>query len=200
MSETLTALVPVYGLWLIAIVTFLGCLAVPIPSSLLMIAGGAFAASGDISLLALFLSAFAGAIAGDQAGFALGRKGPIVLSRFKTTKGQRKILFDRAQDLSAKWGGIGVFLSRWLLSPLGPYVSFIAGATGMSWTIFSLYGTAGELIWVGIYTGLGFVFSNQVEMVADIAANVSGFLAAATLAILLGRLALRGSHKSDQVH
>ncbi len=41
MTETILALVPVYGLALIAVATFLSCLAVPMPASLVMLSAGA---------------------------------------------------------------------------------------------------------------------------------------------------------------
>jgi hypothetical protein len=46
MTETILALVPVYGLALIALATFLSCLALPIPSSLIMLSAGGFGAGG----------------------------------------------------------------------------------------------------------------------------------------------------------
>lgn len=191
MTDTLLALVPEYGIWLLAVVTFLSCLAVPVPSSILMVAGGAFAAAGDMSLFKTALAAYAGAVLGDQTGFAIGRQGTGIIERIKNAGGSRKALFDRAGEFSDKWGGTSVFLSRWLLSPLGPYVNFIGGANGLNWRIFTISSVTGEAVWVSLYTGLGFVFSDQIEMVADIAANLSGFLAAGAVAALLGRMALR---------
>jgi len=196
MTDTLLALIPQYGILLIALVTFLSCLAVPVPSSLLMVAGGAFAAAGDISLLATGGAAFVGAVIGDQVGFAIGRRGSHLLERLNNKGGQRKILYDRAQGFTRKWGGIGVFLSRWLLSPLGPYVNFIGGASGLNWSVFTAYGVLGEAVWVTLYTGLGYVFSDQIEQVAAVAGNISGFLAAGAVAIVLGRMALRSDGKT----
>ncbi|MEE9429152.1 MAG: DedA family protein [Paracoccaceae bacterium] len=196
MTDTLLALIPQYGVWLLASVTFLSCLAIPVPSSILMVAGGAFVAAGDMSLITTGLAAYAGAVLGDQTGFAIGRKGSGLIERMKKAGGQRKMLFERAAHFSDKWGGTSVFLSRWLLSPLGPYVNFIGGANGLNWSIFTIFSIAGEAVWVSLYTGLGYVFSDQIEMVADIAANLSGFLAAGVVAVLLGRMALR-PHKEN---
>ncbi len=191
MTETLMALVPEYGLWLIAAITFLSCLAVPVPSSLLMVAGGAFAASGDLSLAATGAAAYGGAVIGDQTGFAIGRRGAGLVARLRAGDSRHKALLDRAHDFADKWGSIGIFLSRWLLAPLGPYVNLIGGATRLNWATFTLWAAAGEVVWVGLYTGLGYVFSDQIEMVADIASNISGFLAAGVVAIVLGRMVLR---------
>ena len=62
MTDVVLALVPHYGPWVLAIATFLSCLALPAPASLLMIAGGAFVASGDLSLVYTAGAAFAGAV------------------------------------------------------------------------------------------------------------------------------------------
>ena len=49
MSDWLLALLPDYGLWILALATYLSCLAVPMPASLLMLAAGGF---GHLDLLA----------------------------------------------------------------------------------------------------------------------------------------------------
>lgn len=68
MTEWLLGLVPVHGGWLLAVATFLSCLALPIPASILMLAAGGFAAAGDLTLAGSAGAALAGAVAGDQAG------------------------------------------------------------------------------------------------------------------------------------
>ncbi len=195
MTEFLLALVPDYGLWLIGAITFLSCLAVPVPSSILMVAGGAFSASGDLAFIPTAAAALAGALAGDQAGYAIGKRGGRALSTAPGAshgpESTKQALIRRAREFSARWGAMGVFLSRWLFSPLGPYVNFISGATGLGWRAFTLWGGLGETVWVLLYTGLGYVFSDQIQMVADIASNISGFLAAGALALVLGRMVLR---------
>lgn len=194
MTESLAALVPEYGLALVLLATFLSCLALPVPSSLIMLSAGAFAASGDLSLAATAGSALAGAVAGDQAGYALGRGGAPMLDRLR---GRRARLLSQARGLVARHVGKGVFLSRWLFSPLGPYVNYIAGATRVGWPAFTLWAAAGEVVWVTLYVGAGFAFSGQIEAVAVILGNASGALAAAAVTTGLGywlwRLARRGA-------
>ena len=56
---------------------------------------------------------------------------------------------------------------------------------------FTLAAVLGEVIWVSLYTGLGFAFSSHIDMVADFASNISALLAAALIAALLGRLLFR---------
>jgi len=79
-----------------------------------------------------------------------------------------------------------VFFSRWLVSPLGPYVNFLSGGTRVNWLTFTLWDIAGEAVWVGLYVGLGFAFSDQLEAVGQILGNLSGALAAGLVTFALG--------------
>ena len=178
MTETLLALVPVYGPALMLLATFLSCIALPIPASLLMLAGGAFAAGGDLDLWPTAGAALAGALAGDQAGYLLGRGGGRGMARFLRRRPGRVALMDRARAFTAARGGLGVFLSRWLFSPLGPYVNLVAGATGMGWRAFALAGAAGEVVWVALYVGAGYLFADRVGDLAALSGNLSAALAA----------------------
>ena len=72
MTDWFLGLVPVYGLWLIALVTFASCLALPMPASVVMLAAGGFAASGDLVLWQVIAAALSGAVMGDQFGFLVG--------------------------------------------------------------------------------------------------------------------------------
>jgi membrane-associated protein len=188
MSEALFELVASNGIWLLAGACFLSCLLVPIPSSLLMLAGGAFVAAGDLEFTAMFLATWLAAVAGDQTGYLIGRSGAPLLDRLSARHAKQAALIARARALVARRGGLGVFFSTWLVAPLGPYVNFIAGASGLGWLRFLLWDAAGEAIWVGGYITLGYVFADQLAQVADIAANASGFLAAAAVALGLGLL------------
>lgn len=186
MTDTLVALVPEYGALLVFLATYLSCLALPVPSSLIMLAGGAFAAAGDLALGLTAAAALTGAIAGDQTGFAIGRWGEAHVDRFAARHPKRAALIEAARAFSATWGGPGVFLSRWAVSPLGPYVNFLSGAARVNWAVFTAWGAAGETVWVAIYTGLGFAFAGRIEAIADILGNLSGALAMGLVTIGLG--------------
>lgn len=180
MTEWLLGLVPVYGGWLLAVGTFLSCLALPIPASMLMLAAGGFAAAGDLTLAGSAAAALAGAVAGDQTGFFAGRLGGAgLLARL----GERAAPLGRAVDLLARRGGVAVFLSRWLLSALGPYVNVAAGAAGQGWLRFTLWGVAGEAVWVAVYVGVGWSVAGNLATASGMAVDVLGFLAAGAVAI-----------------
>ncbi len=191
MNDALIGLIPQYGVGLVFLATFLSCLALPVPSSLIMLAGGAFAAGGDLSLTGVSLGAWAGALLGDQVGFAIGRWGSQHIDALIARYPRRAVLIERARAFSERWGGPGVYFSRWLVSPLGPYVNFLAGSARMHWLRFSAWDAAGEATWVALYVGLGYGFAGQLEAVADVLGNLSGALAAGLVTLLLGRVLFR---------
>ncbi len=191
MTDALIGLIPQYGVALMFIATFLSCLALPVPSSLIMLTGGAFAAGGDMSLLSVSLGAWFGALIGDQTGFAIGRWGKHYIDAFVTKYPKRAMLIDKARAFIDKWGGAGVYFSRWLVSPLGPYVNFLAGSARMNWAKFTAWDALGEATWVTLYVGLGYTFAGEIEAVADISGNLSGALAAGLVTLILGRIVLK---------
>lgn len=186
-TETLLALVPEYGALLVAAITFASCLALPVPASLAMLAGGAFAATGDLSLAGVSGAALAGAVLGDQAGWWLGRSGSGLLARL-TARPDRARLLAQARHRLDRHAGPTVYLTRWLFSPLGPWVNLAAGATGLGWARFTLASISGEATWVALYVGLGWAFAAQVDRLGSLMGSLAGFAAAAGVAALLLRL------------
>lgn len=180
------AAVAAYGGAALAVILAINCLGVPFPTSLVMLAAGALSADGDLAYWDTGLLATAGAVLGDQTGYWLGRLGggPMVArlaGRLNATAAIAK-----AEVFARRWGGIGVFLTRWLLSPLGPYVNLVAGAAGVGWPVFLVWSTLGEGLWVFLYTGLGFAFADRIEAVADILGNAAWFLVALAATVGLG--------------
>lgn len=183
MTEWLLALVPQYGPWLLFVATFSSCVALPIPASILMLAGGGFVASGDLTLAGTGLAALTGAVAGDQTGYAVGRFGGAdVVARIAT----KAPIIRKATDLLVRRGGSAVFLSRWFVSALGPYVNVAAGAARQPWPGFTAWSVLGEAVWVALYVGLGFAFAGNIAAASAMALNVLGMLAAGAVAAGLG--------------
>lgn len=196
MTETVFGLVTQFGAYVIFASAFLSCLALPIPTSLMMLTGGAFVASGDLSLWTVGLAAYVGAVLGDQAGYFIGRTGGSALVERLARSPARAAVLTRATALVDQRGGLGVFLSTWAVAPLGPWVNFIAGATGLSWLRFSVWDVLGETVWVVVYVGLGYVFMDQITTVAEIMSDLIGLAVALVLVVALAiwiRAVLRSS-------
>ena len=186
MTDWLLGLVPQYGLWLLAATTFFSCLALPFPASILMLTAGGFAAAGDLVLWQAFLAAATGAVAGDQLGYWAGRGlGLSFLTRLRADPGRDRLLA-RADALMARKGVLAVFFSRWLVSPLGPWVNLLAGSTGYGWARFTAAGVAGEAVWAGLYVGTGYGFAGNIQAASDMLGSVLGMVGGAGAVVALG--------------
>jgi membrane protein DedA with SNARE-associated domain len=180
MTETLLALVPTWGLWLVLLALPLSCLALPVPSSIIVMAAGGFAAAGDMVLWQVQAAAFAGFVAGDQLVYGIARSGGAPL--LDRMKGGARMgpVFVRAEGLLQTRGPVAVFLSRTVLSPVGPYVGYLSGAMRLRWLAFTLAAVAGAAIWAISYSLLGYVFATRITQVASLIGNGLGVVLGAT--------------------
>jgi membrane protein DedA with SNARE-associated domain len=185
-TETFLALVADWGAGAAALSAFLSCLLVPIPTALVMLAAGAFAAAGDLSLWSVLGWAWLGAVLGDQAGFRIGRAFGPALERLAAKRAKTGAAYTQARAMVADKGEYAVFFSTWAVAPLGPYVNFAAGAGGLSALRFTLWDAAGEAIWVLGYVLLGYGFSSQITQLATLLSNAVGFVTAGVGAVVLG--------------
>lgn len=188
MTDTLYALVATHGLWIVAASAFLSCLAVPIPTSLVMLTAGAFAGAGDFEVWQVLATGWAAAVAGDHAGFQIGRAGgPALIARLSRRPGRARLIA-RAQAVVHAHGGKGVFFSTWLFAPLGPWVNLIAGAARLPRRRFSIPDAAGEAIWVGAYVGLGVAFGARLDALTGLVTDWSGMVMTLGIAVALSAL------------
>lgn len=193
MSDWLLLQLAVWGAPILLIGNFLSCVAFPIPASVMMLAAGAFCAAGDLDYFVSLGACYIGAVLGDQAGYYIGFSFGPRLNRFMSHRRKRAKLMKQAQGMMDKWGGIAVFFTRWILSPLGPYTNFACGAMGFSHRKFTFWTLTGEGIWVVMYVSLGYLFADSIRALGDFANEATFLLAAAVVMFglgswLLGRL------------
>ncbi len=199
MTEALLALVANWGGYAVALSAFLSCLLIPIPTALVMLAGGAFAASGDLSLSSVLAAGWIGAVLGDQTGYRIGQGFGPALERLASRRRKSEAAYGKARRWVSERGEYAVFFSTWALAPLGPYVNFAAGAGGLGAMRFTLWDAAGEAIWVGFYVVLGYAFSSEITQLASLLSNASGFVVTAFGAVVIGWMLVRRlkSHTKD---
>ena len=179
MSDTLIGLLPLYGAYIIALIVGLSAMAITLPASVLVATAGGFAAAGDLALWQVGLGAFIGFSIGDQCAFFLARsKGPWIMGKLKSSSSRAKLI-DRAEGFLTRNGIVAVLLSRTVLSPLGPYVTYISGAIGLGWVKFTSAAMVGAALWSGAYSYLGYVFAGNISQISSALGNALGFIAAA---------------------
>jgi len=181
---------------LLFVLCLASCLALPVPASIAMLAAGAIAAEGGLSLHWLALAAFLGAITGDQIAYFIGRAGRGPLIRWIDRNPKRREARQKAEAWTERRAGPGVLLSRWPISPLGPYVNFAAGASNLTWRKFTAWGAPGEAVWVSVNLGFGYFFAGEINRLWMIGHEtvvvVLALLALAALLIWRWRRAKRG--------
>jgi len=185
-TETILALVPTYGLPFLFGIAVLAASGVPVSSSLALLVTGAFIESGELGLIESSLTALAGALLGDQIGYQIGYRAGNKVEERLSRKPKRAVQILRAKALINRFGGIGVFLTRWLLAPIGPITNIICGASDMRWLRFTIWDILGEVLWVAIYISAGYVFTGNVEEIATLMGEASWLLIAALVASGLG--------------
>ncbi len=197
MSDYLLATLGLYGVPVLFVALLIGSAGVPLPASLLLVAAGSFVEQGELDLWPVLALSAAGAILGDNVGYALGRLGGRRLTRRlgRLVGGEKKI--EDAEAWLKRREGVGVFLSRWLLTPLGPVVNLTAGATEYSWPRFLLYDVLGEVLWVALYVLLGKFFSDRVQALSDLLGDLTWAVLGLVAAIVLGVLLFRRLREPD---
>lgn len=199
MTETLLALVPTYGVYVLAVLIGLSCFGVPFPTAMLVLAAGGLAASADLVLWQVVMAVFLGFIAGDQGVYAVARyKGPDILEKMRHNP-RSAATTARAEALVRRRGATAVFLSRTVLSPLGPYVGYISGAAGLTWARFTVAALPAAFVWSTFYAVLGHAFAAQLTATSAVLGNVIG-LATSGSVMVLSALWLRRSWARRHLH
>jgi membrane protein DedA with SNARE-associated domain len=186
MSEQLLAALVRYGSPALFAVVAIAAVGIPLPITLLLIVTGSLVAQGAMNVWSAIAIATVGSVAGDQIGYAVGRWGGKVLAaKFSRMFGNA----ERIGQLEARakgWGGAGVFFSRWLVAPLGPWINFASGAADYSWLRFTLWDVLGESFGAALFIWLGLVFSDRVQEVGAILGNLTWVIVGLLIVAFLG--------------
>lgn len=186
LSDYLLSTLGVYGLPVLFACLLIGSVGIPLPGSLMLLAAGSFVEQGDLSLWPVLVLSATGAVLGDNLGYALGRFG----GRRLAQRISRFIGGEERLKAAEKWlkrrEGAGIFLSRWLITPLSPFINIICGATDYPWPRFLLYDVLGEALWVVLYVLLGRLFSDRVQAMSDLLGDFMWMLIGLIFVIVLG--------------
>ena len=186
MSEQLLSLVTQYGPPALFGIVGIAAIGVPLPITLLLVVVGSMVSQGAMDIWVALAAASAGSILGDQAGYAIGRfGGTAAVERLSRMFGKKASL--EAMEANARaWGGPGIFLTRWLLSPLGPWINLASGTAGYPWHRFLFWDILGECTGAALYISLGRIFSDRVLALDSVLGDMTWAIGAVILALILG--------------
>ena len=148
----------------------------PVRSLPILLAAGALAGSGQFNFAgSIFLAVFACLVA-DSVWYGLGRvRGIKVLQILCKISLEPDSCVRRTEGLFAKQGARSLVFAKFVPG-LGTVAPPLAGIFHMRPWRFLLFDTFGALLWSALYVGLGFIFSGEIERIAEHAFHLGGGL------------------------
>jgi membrane protein DedA with SNARE-associated domain len=138
---------------------------VPLPAVPALLAVGALAAQGRVSVALVIGAIAAVALPVDLVWHELGRRrGARVLTGLCRLSLEPDVCVRRTQNLFVRHGVRALLVSKFLPG-LTTVMPPLAGIFGVPRLRFALYDLAGVVLWSGLWTGVGYVFSETIEMV-----------------------------------
>ncbi len=160
-------------------------LGVPVPTIPLLLAAGALAGAGKLSFgLCLGLAGMA-ALLSDTLWFTIGRRrGSAVLGWICRISLEPDSCVRRTEDLYIRYGAKSLLVAKFVpgFATVAPP---LAGIFRMLPARFLFFDACGALLWSGSFIGLGYLFSDQLEVVANYSLRLGIFL----IVLLAGGLA-----------
>ena len=160
--------------------------AVPLPSIPLLLACGALARDGRLNLFGILLCGMTACLIADNTWFQLGRlRGGRILRLLCRISLEPDSCVRQTEDAYLKYGLRSLLVSKFIPG-LNAVAAPLAGVSGASRARFCAYDTLGALLWIAAYTGLGYLFSDQLEAVAEHALRLGSALTVIVLASVAG--------------
>lgn len=185
-----------YGAWVYAVLFLIvfcetGLVILPfLPGDSLLFIGGAFCATGEMSLASLIVLLLVASIGGNSVNFLIGNAiGPKV---FNTRVRFLERFLDRAalqktHDFYERHGGKTIVLARFI-PVVRTFAPFVAGVSGMRAGRFQFFNVSGALLWVLLLVFAGYFFGNIAFVRQYLNVIVLVGIGAAVVPVALGAL------------
>ncbi len=142
-----------YGYWAIFFAIFLEDFGLPMPGETVLIICSLFAALGELNLIVVGILGFAGAVLGDNTGFAIGHYGGRkVLLKWGKYVFLTEERLKKLEGYFRKRGGIIIAVARFIQG-LRQFNGIVAGISNVRWKKFLFYNIIGAALWVGMWVG-----------------------------------------------
>ena len=166
----------------------------PVPGPLFLLAAGALAATGKLGLAVSLCLAVIACVLADWLWFEAGRlRGEKVLHLIHRFAPDPDAADRRARKTFAQYGPPILVLCKFVPG-LDAVTPPLAGTSGTSRLRFLTLETTGACLYSGVYSGLGYVFSHDLERVATYAGRAGTVLGG----LLFGVVAIFGIRKLVQ--
>jgi membrane protein DedA with SNARE-associated domain len=175
-----------YGYEAVFALVGLESIGVPIPGETALIIAALYAATTHrLSIGIIVAVAVAGAIVGDNIGFAVGRWGGYpLLRRYGKYVGFDERRLKIGRYVFQQHGGKVVFFGRFI-AVLRTYAAFLAGTNRMSWPRFLVFNAAGGITWA---CAIGFAYYYIGAAIKNVRGPLDIVLGAIAVLVVIGFL------------
>jgi membrane protein DedA with SNARE-associated domain/rhodanese-related sulfurtransferase len=174
-----------YGLWVVVLNVLLNQIGLPLPAVPTLVVAGAIAASGQLSLAAVFSGSVAACLIADCGWYLVGQLyGMRVLKALCRISLEPDSCVSETQTRFERWGINSLVIAKFVpgLSTIAPPM---AGALRIGWLRFIFLSTLSAALWVGAGLVAGILFRTQIEKLLQHLDHI-GSMAVAGALILLG--------------
>ena len=170
-DQHLTELAAQYGAWIYGILFLIifcetGLVVMPLlPGDSLLFAAGSIAAIGKMNIHLMVVLLIIAAILGDAVNFMIGKFFGEKLFANPNSKIFKQSHLQKTQQFYAKHGGKTIIMARFI-PIVRTFAPFVAGMGHMTYHHFLAYNVIGGVLWVTIFSYLGYFFGNM-DIVKD---------------------------------
>ena len=173
-----------YALVLLPALTVAEQVGIPLPAVPALLAVGALAAHGRVSITFILLAIAIAALAIDLAWYELGRRvGPGLLERLFRRSAHPEQYRRRAETVLARYGARSMLIAKFVPG-LTAVMPPLAGIFAVGRLRFALYDLAGVLLWAGTWLSAGYFFSDSVASIAHHAGTLGSGLGLVAIAVI----------------
>jgi len=183
--DAVIGLLDTWGYALFLLVGFMEFIGLPIASVPVVILGGAVAASGELSLPLVALSASAGGLVADLTWYWITRwRGSRLVDTVCNLTSNPNACVVTVTNRIEQIGPLYIVPSKFVPGT-GNLVAAGAGLARLAPRPFILADTAALLLWGGVYASLGYLFTAEVTGIVEWIAGFAGIAAAVALSLVL---------------
>ena len=171
-----------YGLWILLVITFLAQLGIPLGSTFFLMWYGSTLDTTTSLFIAIPVTACA-AILGDMVAFTLGQRFSNQLDNAEKRYAWIAERINQSRSLLDSYGAWIIWLSRFLVTGLGPVVNYLLGSKRYSTVTFFQWVVLGEIIFATEMIYFGFLFKDTWEDLLAVIADAGWLIALIVLSV-----------------
>lgn len=180
-----------YTYWVVFVGTLIDASGVPFPGRLLLVAAGAFAGTGDRSVVAVIVLGMVAAMVMDHVWYLAGSWGSErVLGLYRRVSGSSVADSDAARDYFTRYGAATIVVGRFFTS-VRALAWPVAAAHGIRYPTFLVLDVLAAGLWSSLWVLLGWIVGERWASAAETAGVWLAIGLALLLALAVAPLAMR---------